>query len=279
MRCDCCGKEFSENKTKKISLGSKEYRLCISCNDSIQKVSSGLISGEDVIADNVDYIVFSLVDYIRNISKKNTSDHIGEDELSKDRTIKQMSVTAGDYTDRKTGEEGADFMFDEVGSKIKTVAKISCWIGIVSAIFIGFLVMSFINDFIDGIGRDENSLGTIVGLVIIVVGSFVSWLLSLCVYGFGELVDNSSIIAKNSGGRSPKDRRPVSRDLNALPKEMKTVELPVNDTKEDDNAEEEYIDLRCPYCDDQISYTKQFIKNSKTLICPMCGESFQSKLK
>lgn len=71
-------------------------------------------------------------------------------------------------------------MFTHIGSKIKTFAKVVCWLGIILSIVCGVVLM------VSGVS------GAIwLGLLTIVAGSFISWLGSFMTYGFGQLVDNS----------------------------------------------------------------------------------------
>ncbi len=74
-------------------------------------------------------------------------------------------------------------MFDNVGSKIKGLASFFCWGGIIASIIGGIIL----------IGLDENLV--FAGFAVIVIGSLLSWVSSFVLYGFGELVANSAIIA------------------------------------------------------------------------------------
>ena len=74
-------------------------------------------------------------------------------------------------------------MFDNVGSKIKGLASFFCWGGIIASIIGGIIL----------IGLDEDLL--FAGFAVIVIGSLLSWVSSFVLYGFGELVANSAIIA------------------------------------------------------------------------------------
>ena len=78
-------------------------------------------------------------------------------------------------------------MFDNIGKKIKNLASIITWVGIILSVTIG-LVLAFVSyDF------------AIVGLVIIVVGSLSSWISSFLLYGVGQLVDNSDKLLRSKG--------------------------------------------------------------------------------
>lgn len=75
-------------------------------------------------------------------------------------------------------------MFNNIGGKIKGVAVVVCWIGIVASVIMGIW---FIAE-----GDEE------VGIPILLAGPLFSWLGSLGFYGFGQLIENSDIQAQNS---------------------------------------------------------------------------------
>ena len=72
-------------------------------------------------------------------------------------------------------------MFTNIGGKIKTTAAVCCWIVIIASVISGIAMM-----FNDVPGA---------GLLTIIVGPLVGWLSSFMLYGFGELVENSCIMA------------------------------------------------------------------------------------
>ncbi len=71
-------------------------------------------------------------------------------------------------------------MFDNVGKKIKYVAQIECWLGIIACLIYGIFTL------VEG-GN------TIIGLYIIIIGSFCCWLASLGLYALGQITENSDI--------------------------------------------------------------------------------------
>ncbi len=75
-------------------------------------------------------------------------------------------------------------MFNNIGEKIKGVAKIVFYIEVLAAIIISAYLMV----------SDENLvvIGIIIGAVIILISYFSHWLL----YGFGELIDKTSSIER-----------------------------------------------------------------------------------
>ena len=77
-------------------------------------------------------------------------------------------------------------MYDEIGSKIKIVGKAVCILGCVASVIMGFVIM----------GSSSSMVGT--GFLILMVGSLLSWVSSLLIYGFGELIDHADTIAYNT---------------------------------------------------------------------------------
>ena len=73
-------------------------------------------------------------------------------------------------------------MFTNIGGKIKALAEALCYIGIVAASITGMIMFS------------KASAG--IGVLIIVGGSLVSWVGGFFAYGFGELIENSAILAE-----------------------------------------------------------------------------------
>ncbi len=70
-------------------------------------------------------------------------------------------------------------MYNNIGGKIKSLALIVCWLGILVSVIGGVTLMGM---------RDTPIL---VGLIVVVLGSVFSWLGSLTTYGLGQLIENS----------------------------------------------------------------------------------------
>jgi len=101
-------------------------------------------------------------------------------------------------------------MFDNIGGKLKSVAKALCWIGIIGSIIlaISYFILS-----------NGNSTMITSGFVTLVVGCLGSWVCSLAVYGFGELIDKVVTIDNKLGkkgayvGDSKNDRKKKLQQL------------------------------------------------------------------
>jgi len=84
-------------------------------------------------------------------------------------------------------------MWDNIGGKIKFLAKIIAWVGISFSIIVGFVLI--------GIGvnyRYGGGLFVGIGFGLIFVGSLVSWVVSWFMFGFGELIEKTTEIEKNT---------------------------------------------------------------------------------
>ena len=72
-------------------------------------------------------------------------------------------------------------MFSNIGGKIKTWAVVLSILGIAASVIYG------------GVVAAKNAFD---GVLIIIFGSLGSWVSSFCLYGFGQLIDNSDKIVE-----------------------------------------------------------------------------------
>lgn len=82
-------------------------------------------------------------------------------------------------------------MFNNIGGKIKGLAKFMCWLGIIVSVIAGIILIISARHS-DGYYSYTDTNMVITGILVIVMGSILSWIGSFVLYGFGELVDNSS---------------------------------------------------------------------------------------
>lgn len=132
------------------------------------------------------------------------------------------------YTGIKDIKERVEVMFTNIGKKIKALAKILALIGIVICC-IGGLIMIVAGI---AIGSDEGVIFAVAGLGTAALGSLFSWISSFILYGFGELVDNSAIIAgKNQAGSYGNVYRPAPATQQNTVLEQPVVEKPAEDPR------------------------------------------------
>lgn len=110
---------------------------------------------------------------------------------------------------KATNEKESGKMYKNIGKKIKVLAQVVAWIGIIASVIAGicFIIVGA-NSYYDG---GEMILA---GFAVMIVGAFFSWISAFFTYGFGELVDNSAIIAgKQKADASEAYRAPVQETV------------------------------------------------------------------
>ena len=79
-------------------------------------------------------------------------------------------------------------MFDNIGGKIKDLAKVLACLGVIASCIVGIGVMC--SDIHNIYGVDN----ILAGMAIIAFGSLVSYLSTFALYGFGELIESNKKI-------------------------------------------------------------------------------------
>ncbi len=80
-------------------------------------------------------------------------------------------------------------MFDDIGNKIKTLAKVVCALGMIGSIIGGIVIC------LEAVNRHSDSSFAL-GVLVALVGCILSWISVFVLYGFGELVDKTSSIER-----------------------------------------------------------------------------------
>ena len=145
-------------------------------------------------------------------------------------------------------------MYDNIGGKIKNWA---IWIFIVEAIAA----------IIGGIALIANDNG-LVGFLTIVFGPIAAWVSSWLLYGFGQLVENSDIIAAEYNRKNAKHEKVVEKNNERKQEQRKkaikaTIANP-------EISEDEFVDISCPNCKAELSFPKGQLQSGEELTCPMC---------
>ncbi len=131
-------------------------------------------------------------------------------------------------------------MFNNIGEKIKGLAKFVCWVGIIVSVIVGLVIMSMSGELL------------LLGIVIGLIGSLLSWLGSFALYGLGQLIYTNELILKQLGGP----------DFTAV----RSQSLPVFGSASDSYYEDNTVNTRqiiCEGCGETI----------KKEICPFCGKA------
>ena len=139
-------------------------------------------------------------------------------------------------------------MFDNVGSKLKTTAVVLCYLGIAASVIAGLSLIA-----VENIGG---------GFLYAIVGSVASWLSSLSLYAFGELVIYVKMIAKNTKTTTK------SKNSNDITSEnQKTIKKFV---KDESAEEEDVVELVCPECMQTTKFPKSILEMYENPYCPHC---------
>lgn len=85
-------------------------------------------------------------------------------------------------------------MFDNIGKKIKSLASVLCWVGIIAYVILAIIMFAIAAD-----AYDEELYITL-GVIFLFVGPLMSWVSSFFMYGFGELIDKACDIERNTRG-------------------------------------------------------------------------------
>ena len=97
-------------------------------------------------------------------------------------------------------------MYDNIGRKIKVLAKASFIVAAIAEVITGIALMA----------ADEDLI--LYGLLVLVVGPIVAWVSSWLLYGFGELIDKASDIERNTRGGKRKSEAQSKVDSERISK-------------------------------------------------------------
>lgn len=162
---------------------------------------------------------------------------------------------------------GVIFVFDNIGGKIKILAQVVCWIGIACSVISGFVIMA----------SDEDM--ALLGLMIMIVGSLLSWVSSFTLYGFGQLIENTDKLVLNTekpySNKNAKQANKVNEDtytenvfFKDIQKEIFKKQTPtefLTEIKETKTADLELIlqDQKDLYNEEEISIIEKELSSRK----------------
>ena len=132
------------------------------------------------------------------------------------------------------------FNFDNIGGKIKNLAKWSCWITILLiwiAALIAFIVLA---------ADDWTAELCVIPLVGAIVGPVFVWISSWAMYAFGELVEDTHAMRKKY---YPMAEEQANREAKEKAKREAAEKVRIeDDDNDDDNDDDDFIDVECPKC-------------------------------
>ena len=97
-------------------------------------------------------------------------------------------------------------MYENIGSKIKGLAKAIFYIQAILSVFFGIGAMAEGDDMM------------LTGVLLMILGPIVAWVSSWLIYGFGELIDKTCDIARNTYGGERKSEAQSKVDYERISK-------------------------------------------------------------
>ena len=148
------------------------------------------------------------------------------------------------------------YNYDNIGRKIKNCAKWSFIVAAVTAVIAGFFIM----------GLDEDMI--IVGLLVILFGPLLAWVSSWLMYGYGQLIENSDIIAQAHQRANQKHEKTVhAQEQKRIAENRRVVKANIENPEIDIN---DFVDITCSTCKTELSFPKGHLQSGEELTCPMC---------
>lgn len=172
--CECCGKLNKGFKGDPLYLEDGKI-LCCNCAEPIRKELSQMYDVKT--REELNVLTNSIIEKSKQIFDDDIMNYIYLYINKRERNVQLLDQTDSIEDEEHMNETAG--MFENIGNKIKALAQIITWMGIISSIVSGILLIVNNNDMI------------FLGIVIIVVGSLGAWISSFLLYGFGQLVENS----------------------------------------------------------------------------------------
>lgn len=148
------------------------------------------------------------------------------------------------------------FNYENIGNKIKGLAQMAFVVETIAAVITGIALMA----------SDEDLI--LYGLLVLIVGPIIAWVSTWLLYGFGQLIENSDIIAEEYNRKNEKHEKVVEKN-NERKQEQRKKAIKATIVNHE-ISEDEFIDITCPNCKAELSFTKGQLQSGEELTCPMC---------
>ena len=148
------------------------------------------------------------------------------------------------------------FNYENIGNKIKGLAQMAFVVEAIAAVITGIALMA----------SDEDLI--LYGLLVLIAGPIIAWVSSWLLYGFGQLIENSDIIAEEYNRKNEKHEKVVIKNNERKQAQLRKKAKDAIANPEVD--EYEFIDITCPNCKAYLSYPKGQLQSEEGVTCPMC---------
>lgn len=173
-QCIKCGKTIGALSPDPLNLENGEF-LCYDCSEVIKDDVTKLYGSKTVEEfEDIKKVIISKCkdNYDEKILVKLC---ILIDSISKSLTLPHAVEIKPDISQSNPNNSG---LFSNIGHKIKNLAKVITWVGIIFSVLFGLITLA---------------AG---GIIIMIVGPLISWISSFTLYGFGQLIENSDKIVE-----------------------------------------------------------------------------------
>lgn len=154
-------------------------------------------------------------------------------------------------------------MYKNIGNKIKCLAKFLFAIETIGFLIGGFTLASLNEDLLA------------ISLILIFCGPLIAWISSWILYGYGQLIENTDIIAHKFNTQSDTHQKTDNERIEKQPCEKKdNIDTHIQNREEEYVfTEEDFVDINCPNCEAKLSFTKEQLQNNNNLKCPACDNT------
>lgn len=158
-------------------------------------------------------------------------------------------------------------MFNNIGKKIKTLAKVCCWIEIIFCIITAIScfaqaaeIRGQYDDYYYYVSSTEAEIYVTIGLTVLFVGPLLAWIMSFFAYGYGQLIDNSDILVEKIGKSPTEANKPNAPAL---------------------AYNGNYPKLICQNCQKEASnlYSTKMKDGRVLKLCPECYDSIENHME
>lgn len=143
-------------------------------------------------------------------------------------------------------------MFQDPGSKLKTVAKIHFWVVSVLCVILAFVLA------IDKTSYHKAEFNFWVFIIFLIGGPFLAYINSLFLYGIGDLVENSGMFWALKNVKATKEASQSQGSIPKTPLNGEDSDQPTQDTVEIPEGH-----VQCPRC--------KRIQSADRTFCFECG--------
>ena len=193
--CQCCGNKNNSFVGDPLYLDDDKI-LCCKCAEPIRDELDQLFYIKT--KEEFDTLTNSIIGKCKTLFNDNITNYIClvinkrcnslgfSVEVKETDNISPIAINNGGNTTTITPNSNSTGMFGNIGGKIKSLAQVITWLGIIGSVIWGFVLMA----------TDEDLI--FAGLMIALLGSLISWVSSFVLYGFGQLIENTDKLVELS---------------------------------------------------------------------------------